>query len=243
MGDGSRWFRYEYASYGAGHLLVGLGIMMVAIHKEMQMHAALDHYEANADGPPPKITVHASFVTLLSAAGGLILVAISEFNDIGRILLIDHELGVAGPDTTSSFAPSARCSSPSESSITSTTSPAGSGLWAVVIGIAASLGLVLRLRAPRLEPGTTTSRSLVGDAKWVAFGLAYLLAALAGALVLSASSNSNEAPRRPIDRLSIAVRTWASGPGVVCAECHNGVDCQEVPDADPIPAPRDRGRS
>jgi len=72
-----RWARYEWTSYAVGHLLVGLGLMMVAVHKERQLHAALDHYESNAGGPAPEITVHASFISLLSAAGGLILVAIS----------------------------------------------------------------------------------------------------------------------------------------------------------------------
>src|SRR3954447_11505151 len=48
-----RWARYEWASYAVGHLLVGLGLLMVAVHKERQMKAALDHYETNIGGPPP----------------------------------------------------------------------------------------------------------------------------------------------------------------------------------------------
>jgi len=28
-----RWARYEWASYAVGHLLVGLGLLMVAVHK------------------------------------------------------------------------------------------------------------------------------------------------------------------------------------------------------------------
>jgi hypothetical protein len=179
-----RWFRYEYASLGAGHLLVGLGIMMVAIHKEMQMHRALDHYEANADGPAPKITVHASFVTLLSAAGGLILVAISEFNDIGRIVLIDHELGVARTryDFILRAVGALLITIGIVNHIDHLTRRIG--FWAVVIGIAASLAWFFAY-VPRVwNPHYDFSESW-GDAKWVAFGLAYLLAALAGALVLA----------------------------------------------------------
>ena len=52
-----RWARYEWASYAVGHLLVGLGLLMIAVHKERQMQSALDHYESNASGPAPEVTV------------------------------------------------------------------------------------------------------------------------------------------------------------------------------------------
>jgi hypothetical protein len=173
-----RWFRYEYASYGAGHLLVGLGIMMVAIHKERQMHAALDHYESKADGPAPAITVHASFVTLLSVAGGLILVAISEFNDIGDGVPVvrsryDFILRAVGALLITIGI---------VNHIDHLTRRIG--VWAVVIGIAASLAWFFAY-VPRVwNPHYDFSNSW-SDAKWVAFGVAYLLAALAGALVLA----------------------------------------------------------
>ena len=172
-----RWFRYEYASYAAGHLLVGLGIMMVAVHKERQMHAALDHYEAGAAGPPPEITVHASFVSLLSAAGGLILVAISEFNDVGDTVPVvrsryDFILRAVGALLITVGI---------VNHIDHLTRRIG--FWAVVTGIAASLAWFFAY-VPRVwNPHYDFSESW-GDAKWVAFGLAYLLAALAGALVL-----------------------------------------------------------
>jgi hypothetical protein len=181
--DTIRWFRYELASYGAGHLLVGLGIMMVAVHKETQMHAALDHYEANADGPAPEITVHASFVSLLCAAGGLILVAISEFNDVGRALA-DPDLFVARSrfDFILRAVGALLITIGIVNHIDHLTRRIG--FWAVVVGIAASLAWFFAYVPRVYNPHYDVSESW-GDAKWVAFGLAYLLAAFAGALVLA----------------------------------------------------------
>jgi hypothetical protein len=172
-----RWARYEWTSYAVGHLLVGLGLMMIAVHKERQMHAALDHYESNAGGLAPEITVHASFTSLLSAAGGLILVAISEFDDIaggidpvrnrfdfvlravGALLItigivyhVDHLIRRIG-------------------------------LPAVSVAIFASLAWFFAY-VPRVYNPHFDSSSSWGDVKWVAFGVAYLLAALAGVFVL-----------------------------------------------------------
>jgi hypothetical protein len=172
--DGIAWFRYEYASYGAGHLLVGLGILMVAVHKEMQMKAALEHYAARRDGAPPEITVHASFVSLLSAAGGLVLVAISEFSDIGGqprtrfdfILRAVGALLITVGIVTHIDHLTRRI-----------------GLGAVVVGILASLcwfgAYIPRVYNPAFDFDASWS-----DVKWVLFGLAYLLAAVAGTLVL-----------------------------------------------------------
>jgi hypothetical protein len=186
--DTVRWARYEWTSYAVGHLLVGLGLLMVAVHKERQMKAALDHYRVNAAGPAPAVTVHASFISLLSAAGGLILVAISEFDDIsggldpvrnrfdfvlravGALLItvgivyhIDHLIRRIG-------------------------------LPAVSVGIAASLAwffaYVPRVYNPHYDFSTSW-----GDVKWVAFGVAYLLAALAGVLVLL---HKKQLERRPL---------------------------------------------
>ena len=172
--DGIAWFRYEYASYGAGHLLVGLGILMVAVHKEMQMKAALEHYAQNPGGSPPEITVHASFVSLLSAAGGLILVAISEFSDIGGqprnrfdfILRAVGALLITVGIVTHIDHLTRRI-----------------GLAAVVVGIVASL-CWFAAYLPRVYNPAYDFDASWSDMKWVAFGLAYLLAALAGGLVL-----------------------------------------------------------
>lgn len=170
------WFRYEYASYAAGHLLVGLGLFMVAVHKEMQMKAALDHYATNAGGPAPAITVHASFVSLLSAAGGLILVAISEFNDVGPDPVVrsrfDFILRAVGALLITLGI---------VSHIDHLTRRIG--LAAVAVGILASLAWFFAYVPRVYNPHYDFSASW-GDVKWVAFGVAYLLAALAGALVL-----------------------------------------------------------
>jgi hypothetical protein len=172
--DGIAWFRYEYASYGAGHLLVGLGILMVAVHKETQMKAALEHYASNAGGAPPEITVHASFVSLLSAAGGLILVAVSEFNDIGghprtRFDFILRAIGallITLGIVTHIDHLTRRI-----------------GLAAVAVGIAASL-CWFAAYLPRVYNPSFDFDASWSDVKWVLFGAAYLLAALAGALVI-----------------------------------------------------------
>ena len=172
--DGIRWFRYEYASYGAGHLLVGLGILMVAVHKETQMKAALEHNASNPGGSTPEITVNASFVSLLSAGGGLILVAISEFNDIGghprtRFDFILRSVGallITLGIVTHIDHLTRRI-----------------GLAAVIVGNLASL-CWFAAYLPRVYNPSFDFDASWSDVKWVLFGCAYLLAALAGALVL-----------------------------------------------------------
>jgi hypothetical protein len=168
------WFRYEYASYGAGHLLVGLGLLMIAVHKEVQMKAALEHYETNRGGEPPEITVHASFVSLLSAAVGLVLVAISEFADIGgyprtRFDFILRAVGalliVVGIVTHIDHL------------------TRRIGLAAVATGILASVCWFFAY-VPRVYDPANDFDPSWSDVKWVAFGCAYLLAAVAGALVI-----------------------------------------------------------
>ena len=170
------WFRYEYASYATGHLLVGLGLLMVAVHKEMQMKRALEHYESGASGPAPEITVHASFISLLSAAGGLILVAISEFNDVGPNPVVrsrfDFVLRAVGALLITIGI---------VYHIDHLTRRIG--LPAVSVGILASLAWFFAYVPRVYNPHYDFSASW-GDVKWVAFGVAYLLAALAGVLVL-----------------------------------------------------------
>ena len=172
-----RWARYEWTSYAVGHLLVGLGLLMVAVHKERQMKAALDHYEMNAAGAAPAVTVHASFISLLSAAGGLILVAISEFDDISGGLdpvrnRFDFVLRAVGALLITVGI---------VYHIDHLTRRIG--LAAVSVGIAASLAWFFAYVPRVYNPNYDFSTSW-GDVKWVAFGVAYLLAALAGVLVL-----------------------------------------------------------
>jgi len=190
--DTVRWARYEWTSYAVGHLLVGLGLLMVAVHKERQMKAALEHYEANASGPAPEVTVHASFVSLVSAAGGLILVAISEFDDIAGglhpernrfdfilravgALLITVGIVYHVDHLTRRI-----------------------GLPAVSVGILASLAWFFAY-VPRVYNPHYDFSSSWGDVKWVSFGVAYLLAALAGVFVL-------------VRKLQMERRPGASGP-------------------------------
>jgi hypothetical protein len=171
------WFRYQYASYAAGHLLVGLGLMMIAVHKEAQMKAALDHYAGNRGGDAPAITVHASFVSLLSAAGGLLLVAISEFNDVGLTL----------PPARTRFDFILRAVGALLITVGIVTHidhlTRRIGRAAVAIGIAASICWFAAYVPRAYDPGYDFDASW-SDVKWVAFGCAYLLAAVAGVLVL-----------------------------------------------------------
>jgi hypothetical protein len=147
---------------------------MVAVHKETQMKAALEHYASNQGGTAPEVTVHASFVSLLSAAGGLILVAISEFNDIGGhprtrfdfILRAVGALLITLGIVTHIDHLTRRI-----------------GLAAVVVGILASLAWFAAY-LPRVYNPAFDFDASWSDVKWVLFGCAYLLAALAGALVL-----------------------------------------------------------
>lgn len=172
--EGYRWFNYEYASYATGHLLVGLGIMMIAVHKEQQMKAALEHPGINSDEGSADITVHASFLSLISASGGLILIAISEYGDIGgdprtRFDFILRAVGallvIVGIITHIDHL------------------TRRIGLPAVVAGIAGSVCWFLAY-VPRVYNPSFDGSASWSDAKWVAFGVAYLLGSLTCALVL-----------------------------------------------------------
>ena len=57
---------------GVGRVVAGAGVAMVAVHKEGQMKAALAEY---ASGAPwhGRVTVHASFLSLITGASGLVL--------------------------------------------------------------------------------------------------------------------------------------------------------------------------
>jgi hypothetical protein len=174
--DGIRWFRYEYASYATGHFLFGLGIMMVAIHKEQQMKAALEHGGTNASDEGPDVTVHASFLSLISASLGLIFIAISEYNDIsgdpvhrGRFDFLLRAIG-AVLITVGII-----------SHIEHLTNRIGRpAVYAAILGsVCWLLAYVPRVYNPSWDGSASWS-----DVKWVAFGVAYLFGALAGALVL-----------------------------------------------------------
>ncbi|CAB4953431.1 MAG: hypothetical protein F2842_07765 [Actinobacteria bacterium] len=80
---------------GAGWVLGGVGLAMVAVHKEGQMKATLTDY---ASGAPwqARVTVHASFLTLITAAIGLVLYgvgAIGLTNAAGRGPLVLMSVG------------------------------------------------------------------------------------------------------------------------------------------------------
>ena len=88
-GINPRWF------FGAGWVLAGVGLAMVAVHKEGQMKATLADY---ASGAPwqARVTVHASFLSLITAAIGLILRGIGDMSqviDTGRGPLVLLSVG------------------------------------------------------------------------------------------------------------------------------------------------------
>lgn len=172
--EGYRWFNYEYASYATGHLLVGLGIMMIAVHKEQQMKAALANPATSGQGSLD-VTVHASFLSLISAASGLIFIAISEFGDIGG-------------DPRSRFDFMLRAVGALLITVGIITHidhlTRRIGLPAVVAGIAGSVCWFLAY-LPRVYNPSFDGSASWSDAKWVAFGVAYLLGSLACALVLA----------------------------------------------------------
>ena len=58
--------------YGAGWVIGAVGVAMVAIHKERQMQSTLADYAAGAPWQA-RVTVHASFLSLITAATGLVL--------------------------------------------------------------------------------------------------------------------------------------------------------------------------
>ncbi len=173
--EGYRWFNYEYASYATGHLLVGLGIMMIAVHKERQMKAVLEHPGTSTGDRSRDITVHASFLSLISASLGLIFIAISEYGDIGG-------------DPRSRFDFMLRAVGALLITVGIITHidhlTRRIGLPAVVTGIAASVCWFLAY-APRVYNPSFDGSTSWSDVKWVAFGVAYLLASLAAALVLA----------------------------------------------------------
>ena len=58
--------------YGISYVLGGVGVAMVAVHKERQLTSTVAEY---AQGVPyrAQVTVHASFLSLVAAASGLVL--------------------------------------------------------------------------------------------------------------------------------------------------------------------------
>jgi len=71
---------------GAALVVGGVGLAMVAVHKEGQMKATLAEYAAGAPWQA-RVTVHASFLSLISGAAGLVLTGIAVIrgaSDSGR---------------------------------------------------------------------------------------------------------------------------------------------------------------
>jgi len=64
--------------YGFSFLLSGVGVAMVAVHKERQLTTTVEEY---AQGIPyrAQVTVHASFLSLVTAASGLVLYGFGLF--------------------------------------------------------------------------------------------------------------------------------------------------------------------
>ncbi|CAB4945886.1 MAG: hypothetical protein F2842_05755 [Actinobacteria bacterium] len=73
-------------AYGPAFVIGGVGLAMVAVHKEGQMKATLAEYAAGAPWQV-RVTVHASFLSLISGAAGLVLFGIGligSASDSGR---------------------------------------------------------------------------------------------------------------------------------------------------------------
>ena len=70
---------------GIGRVILGAGVVMVAVHKERQMSDALTEYES---GKPwqARVTVHASFLSLITGAIGLTLLGFGLMvQDLGTL--------------------------------------------------------------------------------------------------------------------------------------------------------------
>lgn len=70
---------------GGGRIILGAGVVMVAVHKERQMSAALTDF---ASGKPweDRVTVRASFLSLITGAIGLILLGLGLMEqDLGSL--------------------------------------------------------------------------------------------------------------------------------------------------------------
>jgi len=75
---------------GAAFVVGGAGLAMVAVHKEGQMKGTLAEYAAGAPWQA-RVTVHASFLSLITGAAGLVLVGIAiieSASDPGRTVSV-----------------------------------------------------------------------------------------------------------------------------------------------------------
>ena len=82
------WFNLNFVLWGVGYIAMGLGLASVAMHKEKQLERALGQPAASStDDEDYDLTVHASFLSLITASVGLILYA------IGYLQLVGHPLG------------------------------------------------------------------------------------------------------------------------------------------------------
>ena len=69
--------------YGAGWVIGAVGVAMVAIHKERQMQSTLADYAAGAPWQA-RVTVHASFLSLITGASGFVLYGIGTMGMAGN---------------------------------------------------------------------------------------------------------------------------------------------------------------
>ena len=67
---------------GSAFVVGGVGLAMVAVHKEGQMKATLAEYAAGAPWQA-RVTVHASFLSLITGAAGLVLIGIAISGSTG----------------------------------------------------------------------------------------------------------------------------------------------------------------
>ena len=79
----SGWFDWYYAVWGSSMITLGLGLAAVAIHKEKQLERGLAQVTDVGATDPADITVHASFLSLISASVGLILNGLGTLQQIG----------------------------------------------------------------------------------------------------------------------------------------------------------------
>ncbi len=81
------WFNLNFVLWGVGYIAMGLGLASVALHKEKQLEHALAEPTASAGAESDyNLTVHASFLSLITASVGLILYAIGYLQLVGNPL-------------------------------------------------------------------------------------------------------------------------------------------------------------
>ncbi len=76
------WFNWYYGVFGSSMVALGLGLASVALHKGKQIEGGLAQIGDVGDTDPHDVTVHASFLSLLTGSVGLILNGLGTFQQI-----------------------------------------------------------------------------------------------------------------------------------------------------------------